>query len=161
MVVVSALTSRPLYLVHWCIWSFPLVALVESQRQSPIPPTYPEPTAIVLATGICYFVCSTNLMLKKTSQSMSYSCCGWHSSVPVSNSSHQRPACKLNSQAVKEQHKFVLLRLCIVFLWLLVFLAGLCVLQLTVCSGDGREGASPGCPVLSDLWVGCAGCCHS
>jgi len=109
--VVPVSTSRPLHLMCWCIWSFPLVALVENQRQSPIPPVCVEPAAILLATGIWYFVCSTNLMLKKTSQSMS----GWHCCVPVSRSSHQRPAIQLNSKEVKEQHKLVLLRLYRVF----------------------------------------------
>lgn len=97
MVVVPVSTSRPLHLMRWRIWSFPLVALVDSQRQSPIPPVCAEPTATVLATGIWYFVCSTNLMLRKTCQSMSYSCCGWCCSVPASSSSHQQPARKLNS----------------------------------------------------------------
>lgn len=97
MVAVPVSTSRPLHLMCQCIWSLPLVALVESQRQSPIPAVCAETTAAVLTTGIWYFVCRTNLMLKKTSQSMSYSCCGWPCSVPAGSSRHQRPACKLNS----------------------------------------------------------------
>lgn len=67
MVVVPVSTSRPLHLLCWCIRSFPLMALVGSQRQSLIP-LGAEPVVTVLATGIWYFVGSTNLMLKKTSQ---------------------------------------------------------------------------------------------
>lgn len=137
VVVVPVSTSRFLHLMCWCIWSFLLVALVESQRLSLMPLVRAETTVTLQATGILYFVCSTNLMLKKTSQSMSYSCCGWNCPVPVGSSSHQCPAHNLNSQGVKGQPKLVLLRLCIAFLCLPVFLAGLCVLQLTACSRVG------------------------
>lgn len=70
---------------------------------------------------------------------MSYSCCGWHCSVPVSSSSHQCPARKLKSQGVKEECNLLLLRLCIAFLQLFAFPVGLCVLLLAVSSREGRE----------------------
>lgn len=50
---------------------------------------------------------------------------------------------------LKEQHKLVLLRLCVAFLQLLTFLAGLCMLQLTVPKKENQEPllAAPCCVI--------------
>lgn len=112
--------SRPLHLMHWCIQSFPLIALVEWQRQNLSLPVHTHPAVTV-----------THFM-----------------NVPCA-------AHKLYLQRVKQQHKFVLFKLCVAFCVFVFFRLG-CMCCRCMQEKERQEPL----PVLH-LESGCAGYCQS